>query len=213
MQQHFRRIGLAAAFALGMTLPVTAATVTVIDHSTQGIGNDADVYAAGYGANTPIGATWSVDPTRSAGNAPTVAQSPFNNTPDLGTQDYFSVGGGTVLGPVTLTFGEMQTAFQLLWGSIDSYNTIAFFDGVTEVFSFTGTQLVNKFTSGLTGRNYELVALVNFDFGQEGFTSVRFASSTPAFEFGLAPIPLPAGGVLLLTALGGLAVLRRRKEA
>lgn len=32
-----------------------------------------------------------------------------------------------------------------------------------------------------------------------------------SFVFDVAPVPLPAGGLLLITALGGLALVRRRK--
>ena len=44
------------------------------------------------------------------------------------TTNYLSVGGG---GTETITFGSEQNAFGLYWGSVDSYNTIRFYDGTT----------------------------------------------------------------------------------
>ena len=42
-----------------------------------------------------------------------------------------------------------------------------------------------------------------------------WAASSPGvtFDFDVAAVPLPAGGLLLLTALGGLGLVRRRKAA
>ena len=45
--------------------------------------------------------------------------------------------------------------------------------------------------------------------GAEGFTS---GGAYAAFDVVPTPVPLPAGGLLLMGALGGLAVLRRRKS-
>jgi hypothetical protein len=208
---------LVAVAALGFaSLPATAATVVVLDDSTQGGGNTADLYGAGYGANTPLGSSWSFDPTWPAGNVGGQAQSPFNNTPALGPQDYFAVGNNTVPSPVTLTFGVAQSAFSILWGSIDDYNEIVFNLTGGGTFSYNGDALATLL--GIAPplvTNYEHVALVSFsNFTSGTFDSVSFYShGAAAFEFGLAPVPLPAGGLLLIGALGGLAALRRRKTA
>lgn len=48
------------------------------------------------------------------------------------------------------------------------------------------------------------------------FDGIRFSSKDYSMEFAnltVAPIPLPAGGVLLLTAVGGLAIAQRRRKA
>ena len=217
-------LGLGAAFVLGVSV-ASAATVTVIDSSTQGVGNDAGVnYAVGYGANTPTGATWSADPTWDAPpeGAEGISQSPFNNTGLENTQDYFAIGGvlgsNGALSPVSLFFGieNVQSAFTFLWGSIDSYNIVEFLLGGDSVFSFTGDSMIAMLPDGHsdgTGPNFEGVALVTFSNFERGFDTVKFTSNQAAFEIGLSPIPLPAGGLLLLGALGGLAALRRRKAA
>ena len=219
-----RNTFIGATVALTLCLSVigaSAATVTTNGSSTQGGGNTAGItFAVGYGANTPVGATWSVDPTWTPpnGNVGGQSQSPFNSNGLTNTQNYFTVGGtsvpeGGAPSPVTLTYGSAQSAFNILWGSIDSYNTIEFFIGASSVFTYTGTQLAALLASGSSGPNFEDVALVNFsNFENSGFDSVKFTSTLAAIEFALpAPIPLPAGGLLLLGALGSLTALRRRK--
>ena len=108
----------------------------------------------------------------------------------------------------------MQSTFTLLWGSIDSYNSIEFLLGGVSQLLYTGTDLINQSLfdplSG-TGPNYEQVALVNFSNFANGFDKVTFKSTQAAFEMALPPVPVPAAGLLLLGALGGLAALRRRK--
>jgi hypothetical protein len=211
---------LAVAFS-ALAFGAQAVTVSQIDSSVQGAGNTAHLYAANYAGNTPIGGSFSSDPlvVPPPGNANGIYQSPFNNTPLLDTQTYFSVGGvdgngeGAV-SPVTLTLGGPADSFDILWGSIDSYNTIEFFSGATSLMSFTGTDIVNLFALGGSPLNYEQVALLRFsDFGTGGLTSVQFSSSQAAFEFALAPVPLPASALLLLGALGGLGFVSRRGKA
>ena len=48
------------------------------------------------------------------------------------------------------------------------------------------------------------------------FDRLVFSAGKPALEYAnltIAAVPLPAGGLLLLAALGGVAALRRRKAA
>ena len=47
----------------------------------------------------------------------------------------------------------------------------------------------------------------------QGATDANGNPVPVTFDFDVAPVPLPAGGLLLLTALGGLALTRRRKAA
>jgi hypothetical protein len=222
MMKTLRATLAAAAISVVALVPGFAATVSVIDSSSQGATNDAGInYAVGFGANTPIGATWSADPTFTPppGNGAGQSQSPFNSNPLTNTNDYFVVGGGVTQqggqnSPVTLTYAAVQGAFSMLWGSIDTYNTIEFLLGGSSVFTLSGTQLmalVDPLAVPNSIGNYERVAQVSFSNFVNGFDQVRFFATGIAFEFALPQVPVPAGGLLLLGALGGLAALRRHK--
>jgi len=45
------------------------------------------------------------------------------------------------------------------------------------------------------------------------WSSVQATGGNVGFDFDVAAVPLPAGGILLLTALGGLVLTRRRRAA
>ncbi len=223
MYNALRTAGLAAGIALMTAAGASAATVNLIATSTQGTdgaGNQADVFAPNHFAYTNGGASWDTDPTWTPppGNEGSISQSPFNNTSLSETRSYFSVindgapgEGGGAASPATLSFGKEQTAFNMLWGSIDSYNEIEFKSGSSTVATWTGTNIVDTFTLDGNSPTFEQVALLRFDIA-DGFDSVEFRSvGSNSFEFALAPVPLPAGGLLLLTALGGVAALRRKR--
>lgn len=212
---------LAAAMTLALApMAASAATVTVIDSSTNGPGNQAHVFAGSHNAVLPGGGTWAagqaammIDPP--PGVSVGDYQSPFNNTPLVDVNSFWSVGPGTGPSPSLIEYANQQNSFKFLWGSIDTYNTLTFLDNGNPVFSITGTTLAETYL-GATGPNntrgnYELVALVRFNDFQQSFNQVKFESSGAAFEF--AMVPLPAAGWLLLTALGGLAVAGRRRKA
>ncbi|MEO6298570.1 MAG: hypothetical protein ABIO62_02930 [Paracoccaceae bacterium] len=91
-------------------------------------------------------------------------------------------------------------SFDILWGSIDSYNALTFNGG--------GGATAAPLTRPLAGQtNFEKVALVHIVFGST-VTTATFTSTSAAYEFGLALVPLTAGGLLLP---GGLAAVRRPK--
>jgi hypothetical protein len=105
-------------------------------------------------------------------------------------------------------FGSVQKSVSFVWGSPDLFNKVEF---------FRGGQLVDTIAGFGNGTNIALPTLLatNIDSGN-GFDTIKFSSSGIAFEYGnltLAPIPVPAAGLLLLTAVGGMAALRRRKSA
>jgi len=233
-----RLLGAAALILLMGAGSANAASVTVIASSSQGAPNTgvntANVYGAAYQGNVPTGASFSVDPLVGAGQGSNSGnfKSPFANTVKEGVNSYFSVGGGfgapqgTPTSPVSLstTAGSFARAATLLWGSIDSYNKLEFFNGATLVGSFDGT-FINGLLAALpqyNGTNFEKVALLQFrGFGPGGFNKAVFTSTQQAFEFGLAngsltpllsPVPIPAALPLFGTAIGGLYFLKRRQR-
>jgi VCBS repeat-containing protein len=93
------------------------------------------------------------------------------------TTNYLSIGGG---GSETITFNSEKNSFGLYWGSLDSYNTIKFYDGDTLVASYTGNQFAPLFPSG-NQSSFSSNGYVQFSH-LPLFDKVVLASSANAFE-------------------------------
>jgi VCBS repeat-containing protein len=93
------------------------------------------------------------------------------------TTNYLSIGGG---GSETITFNSEKNTFGLYWGSLDSYNSIKFYDGDTLVASYTGDQFAPLFPTGnqssFSSNGYVQFAHLPL------FDKVVLASSQNAFE-------------------------------
>jgi VCBS repeat-containing protein len=64
------------------------------------------------------------------------------------TTNYLSIGAN---GTETITFATEENVFGLYWGSVDSYNTISFYNGAQLVASYTGAELSPLFANGNQG--------------------------------------------------------------
>lgn len=222
-----------------------AAPILVIeDYALRGSDNDAGInFALDYAANTPTGATWTDDPTVPSGSSRGLYQSPFHSNELTSTNSFFSVGGAVAADDPTLPAspspasliwgaGDDQTSFNILWGSIDTYNSMNFKYKGSTLYTLTGTAVANlinsTFGTTLTANSsggFGAVALLSIVFsGGDVFDEIEFVSSAAAFEFALevppAPIsslavPAPSNGLLFCASFLCLALgfsLRRRES-
>lgn len=134
----------------------------------------------------------------------------FGSQPDgADATNYLTTGTGSV----TLDFGVELTYLGLLWGSVDDYNTLSFYNGAVLVGSFTGVDVLGlpDGDQGLNGSVY-----VNFNDVDGVFTKVVLTSTTNAFEIdnvAINHVSVPDSGAtvaLVGLALLGLAALRRK---
>lgn len=113
----------------------------------------------------------------------------FGNQPDGQDQTNYLTSGsdGSMPGAgVTLQFAQQEKYLGLLWGSVDAYNTLTFYNGATLVGQFTGADVANVTAPGnCTGGNQGMIGTcyVNINFFNESFDRVVATSSQYAFEF------------------------------
>jgi PEP-CTERM motif len=210
-----KRLLRSAAAAAFLALTVSAAHAAVV--ITESVDNGTAV--AGQGIfSTHSGAT-TIDfgsgaPGFTGGSI--VAGSLANNfaTPfDDGTS-FFTIGSPIPGGGNTSTFttGVGLTYFGLYWGSVDSYNSIAFLDkdGNT-IASFNGP-VPNDGNQGAGGSRW-----VEFAVTGGTFQSVLFTSNSPAFEidnvaYVTAAVPEPSTWAMMILGFFGLGFMAYRRK-
>lgn len=115
---------------------------------------------------------------------------------------------------VTLVLPALQQYFGLLWGSVDDYNTLEFFNGATSVGTVTGLQVTGS-PNGDQGVNGTLYVNINSDlaFNRVVATSTQFAFEFDNVAVNPTPVPEPTSLAILGCALLGFDALRRRNRA
>ena len=226
-----------AVLFAGMSLVTTTAHAT-ITASVGGVPSGADVYETfdsvplgsapfmtasgimvsfGGDAKAVVGASSGLyaRPFLSGGNG-----SNFGGQPDGADATTYLSSGSTGSDPhagVTLTFAGLTNYLGLLWGSVDGYNTLTFYNGMTVVGVFTGAD-VTALPNGDQGAMGTYYVNINLS---DSFTSVVATSSQYAFEFDnvainadphKVPEPGTAGVFLLgLLLLGSACWLKGRQ--
>ena len=142
------------------------------------------------------------------------------NQPDgQDTTVYVSAGSNAAPTPnaqVEIIFPGIQSYLGLLWGSVDSYNTIAFYNGASLVGTFTGASVLANPSGdqGLNGTRYVNIIsdAAGTDFNRIVLTSSQFAFEVDNLAFSpTVPVPEPASIALLGMGLLGLGMVRRRR--
>jgi hypothetical protein len=203
---------------LGIGITATATTMTVSPMGQMTTSEAAAVTVnftsglpAGYTANCPDG-------NKDCGIIP-AGQWVYpigDKNPYLGTgigSDSISINLAAVKSSLGLA-GNVSY-FGLYWGSIDTWNTISFWDGSTEVASFTGTDVANAASSPVDFGTTSL--FVNFFANGNAWTTIDLTSSQPNFEsdnhaFGDSAVPEPATMALLGLGMLGFSLLIRRRN-
>ncbi len=123
---------------------------------------------------------------------------------------YLSTG----IGSVTLTLPGTESYFGLLWGSVDSYNSLQFYSGATLVGTVTGTDVVAGANGdqGVNGTYYvNILSTLGFDRVVALSTSYAFEFDNVAFNPTDPNNPVPEPLTLGLLGLGilGLGAVRK----
>jgi hypothetical protein len=196
----------AVAITAAFTTAAFAATVTN-DRRTPAA--DAATFATLALTSTTLspGASWTDAPAIVTGNLVNEYRSPFEGTAQFATTAYFNVT--KVESPAVMILSSVRSTLSFLWGSVDGFNTVKLINTDTGAFELVTLANLIAPETPQTGRGASFVTITGFLFNQ-----VEFQSTRNSFELSnIAAVPLPAGGLLLLGAIGGIAALRRRKAA
>ncbi len=180
--------------------------------------NDLPLGSTG-GVSGGVGVSFTTDGQAVQGSLTNVYAAPYlsngngslfgdpNDGPDGTT--YLSTG----IGSVTLTLPGQEMYIGLLWGSVDTYNTLTLYNGATPVGTVTGTDVTSNANGdqGMQGTYY-----VNIN-STESFNTIVASSTQYAFEFdnlayNASAVPEPSSVVLSLLGVIGVFTYKLKRR-
>lgn len=207
VMRQIRHASFLGMFALASVAPAAAATVTYTDNLPGvAVSNPLATSATTFGAlNRPT--VLSENVTGTVTNARRSPWDALNSPVDFMDRSafYSAVQNGTAY----FDLGGVWGGLSFVWGTPGPQNVLQLFLGTSSQLIITGAAAVVDPTRPTNNANYSRMTTIT----DVRFDRITFTAGNPAFEFAnltIAAVPLPAGGLLLLGALGGLMVLRRR---
>jgi hypothetical protein len=221
---------LGALAALGLSTAGHAASITILPAGDlgppAGYGSSATfdtVSAEAYGSTAPFGSFLDGGAAFSGSgvvmNNGGQGSSGLYATPYGDATNYMAVLGG---GSEEIAYSSLMNSFGLYWGSVDTYNSLAFYNGDTLVATITGVDVApttnaNGGQTDYASNGYVLISALPL------FDRVVAASSSNSFEFDnvvaggvtlSTAVPEPSTWAMLLIGFSGLgyAGFRRSKE-
>lgn len=187
----------AAAVATLVASSAGAATITVL-----GAVQDGDAYTN----IIPVSTSGDVN-VNVTGSDPNNYSDLYSGTGLVGVTPYNSISTN---GSMTYALaGAVGDSFTFIWGTVDTYNFISF--GKETV---SGSDLLALLEGTGQGTSNVIVRIT----ADSAFSDVTLTSGGNAFEHSFNPpeiaaVPVPAAGLLLAAAMGGLGIARRRRKA
>ncbi|HKS55007.1 MAG TPA: PEP-CTERM sorting domain-containing protein [Steroidobacteraceae bacterium] len=147
-----------------------------------------------------------------SGSASGLYASPYGLSSKYLTIPYFSSSGS-----VSLTTPGDYNYFGLYWGSLDTYNSIAFYNNGVLVGGYGGAEILPLLANGGQG-DWASNRYVNFlftagdVFDQIVLTSTNYAFESDNHAFGNVKVPEPGTLAMFAFALMGLGFAARRRQ-
>ncbi len=189
-------LGLGAALVLGVAAPATAATFNV---GGGWSGSNPSCNVTGSFANNSS----DIDVWSGAAFGAT-----FANTDTGGNLCFNFNNSSTTDAAVTIAVATVNQQGSD-WGFLGGVQLFSEQSGSTPIWTVAqGVSALKEFTFLIAASSS-----IYFDWSYgDPYTSKTFNFPQINFTVGATPVPVPAAGLLLLGALGGLAALRRRKS-